>query len=180
MTSAPGSGTGAREARYQVDLGPRYEEAVHGGGEESTINPFTAHSYDTALEELGQSPDQTRTSSSAGLAGLGAAAVGQDREEGSPRTAGPLPAKRSSIEPDTLRIANPANASDLPALQASAGYDDPLRRTRQDPNRQRTFRRHEDAGRWRGGEQQEVVDLPPLYTDIHRDSASEAVQSRNE
>lgn len=177
MASGHGPGTGAGEGRYLVDLGPRHEEAVHGGGEDSTINPFTADTYDTAPGEHGQAPDQTRTSSSAGLAGLGAAAVGQDREEGSPRIAGPLPAKRSSIEPDTLRIANPANASDLPALQASAGYDDPLRRTRQDPNRQRTFRRHEDAGRWSGGEQQEVVDLPPLYTDIQR---NEADQSRNE
>jgi hypothetical protein len=123
------------------------------------------------------SPDVTTQSSSAGLAGLGAAmgagagaCIGAGAES-SRQQAGPLPSKRTSLERDTLRIMNPATASD------GTTADDPPRETRPRSqeysnihNRQRTFRRHEDAGRWRMPEQDEVVDLPPLYTDIRRDS----------
>jgi len=155
---------------YEVDLGSRHEE--QGGADEGNVNPFRADSYDlTPVDgEPESSPIDSTQSSSAGLAGLGAA-VGE-----SSRQAGPLPPKRASPETETLRITNPANASEIPTLPAGTSIDEtpPTRdrvRTSHDRDRQRTFRRHEDAGRWRVPEQEEVVDLPPLYTDIRRDDS---------
>ena len=155
---------------YEVDLGSRHEE--QGGGDEGTIDPFRGDSYDLAPVdgELEVPPSDSTQSSSAGSAGLGAA-FGE-----STRQAGPLPPKRPSPEVDTLRITNPANVSEIPTLPAGAslGGTPPARdrvRTSHDRDRQRTFRRHEDAGRWRVPEQEEVVDLPPLYTDIRRDDS---------
>lgn len=173
---------------YQVDLGPRYEESVRPGGTEGTVDPFRADSYDlgdvdgAAAGGGGSpvrdgSPDGGTLSSTAGLAGLGAA-MGTGTGTGTPaessRQAGPLPQKRTSLERETLRITNPANTSDIPTIPTGATLDDsPPRDTRlrsnHDRERQRTFRRHEDAGRWRAPENEEVVDLPPLYTDIQRD-----------
>jgi hypothetical protein len=171
---------------YQVDLGPRYEESVRAGGDEGTVDPFRADSYDLGEVESasnggGASPGGLTSSSSAGLAGLGAAmgnATGTGAGAGptaeSSRQAGPLPQKRTSLERETLRITNPANGTDIPTTPAGATFDEsPPRDTRprasHDRDRQRTFRRHEDAGRWRAPEHEEVVDLPPLYTDIRRD-----------
>lgn len=155
---------------HEVDLGSRHEE--QGGGDEGTVDPFRGDSYDIASAngELEVPPRDSTNSSSAGLAGLGAA-IGE-----SSRQAGPLPPKRPSPELDTLRITNSANVSEIPTLPAGASLDEtpPARdrvRASRDHNRQRTFRRHEDAGRWRVPEQEEIVDLPPLYTDIRRDDS---------
>jgi len=169
---------------YQVDLGPRYEESVRAGGTEGTVDPFRADSYDLgdvdgtpAGEEVspggGGSPDGGTLSSTAGLAGLGAA-MGTGTAAESSRQAGPLPQNRTSLERETLRITNPANTSDIPTIPTGATLDDSTPcgtrlRANHDRERQRTFRRHEDAGRWRAPENEEVVDLPPLYTDIQRD-----------
>ena len=158
------------DGAYEVDLGSRHEE--QGGADEGNVNPFRADSYDLAPVdgEPESSPIDSTRSSSVGLAGLGAA-VGE-----SSRQAPPLPPKRASPETETLRITNPANSSDIPTLPAGTSIDEtpPTRdrvRTSHDRDRQRTFRRHEDAGRWRVPEQEEVVDLPPLYTDIRRDDS---------
>ena len=155
---------------YEVDLGSRHEE--QRGGDEGTIDPFRGDSYDLAPVdgEPEGTPDESTHSSSAELAGLGAAAGESSRQ------AGPLPPKRTSPEVETLRITNPANSSDIPTLPAGASLDEtpPTRdrvRTSHDRDRQPTFRRHADAGRWRVPEQEEVVDLPPLYTDIRRDDS---------
>jgi hypothetical protein len=155
---------------YEVDLGSRHEE--QRGGDEGTIDPFRGDSYDLAPVdgEPEGTPDESTHSSSAGLAGLGAA-VGE-----SSRQAGPLPPKRTSPEVETLRITNPADSSEVPVIPAGASLDQtpPVRdrvRTSHDRDRQPTFRRHADAGRWRVPEQEEVVDLPPLYTDIRRDES---------
>ena len=156
----------AVEGGYEVDLGSSHEEI--GGGDDTTVNPFRADSYDlTPIEgEAADPADGGTTSSSAGLAGLGAGA-GEAASEESTRQAGPLPPKSTSLERDTLRITN-ANSSELPTIPANGA----VRASRTNPrDRQQTFRRHEDAGRWRVPEQEEVVDLPPLYTDIRRDDS---------
>jgi len=155
---------------YEVDLGSRHDEP--GAGDEGTIDPFRGESYDLAPVdvELEVPPRDSTHPSSVGVAGLGAAAGEPSRQ------AGPLPLKRPSPEVDTLRITNPADASEIAILPPGASLDGtpPARdrvRTSHDRDRQRTFRRHEDAGRWRVSEQEEVVDLPPLYTDIRRDDS---------
>lgn len=117
--------------------------------------------------------------------------VGEDQISRS-QEAGPLPPKprTSTDHRENLRITNPANPSSLPTIPPSfsptspsthagrngtgVGVREMRMRTSGDQLRQPTFRRHEDAGRWRGQEQEEVVDLPPLYTDINRDEESEA------
>lgn len=78
-----------------------------------------------------------------------------------------------------MRITNPSDPSGLPALPPGAGLSNHRGGRRSDNdlhdpfaiNPNRTFRRHEDAGRVRlpGQGREEVVDLPPLYTDIRRD-----------
>lgn len=163
---------------YDVDLGS-YDEPAEDGVEEGTVNPF-------------QSPTSPGTAeSSAGLAGAGLGAAGV--AAGPSRQAEALPSKQRSShdyphhnQRDGLRIANHEDPTALPTLPRGASLDDSpgpsgqgtgRQRRSQDHLRQPTFRRHEDAGRWRGAEQQqeeEVVDLPPLYTDIHRDGESEA------
>jgi hypothetical protein len=151
---------------YGVDLGPQHEESA--GADDGNVDPFTADSYDLAqVEQETVETPVSGTSSSAGLAGLGAA-VGESSRTGQ---AGPLPSKRTSLERDTLRIINPADTSEFPAIPVN---EPRVVSTNHDRERQRTFRRHEDAGRWRVPEQEEVVDLPPLYTDIRQDGASDA------
>lgn len=62
-----------------------------------------------------------------------------------------------------LRVVNHDDPSSIPALPLSA-TSDPTHTRRVRPDTGPTFRRHEDAGRV-----EQVVDLPPLYTDVPRD-----------
>lgn len=185
---------------YEIDLvgGEAYEDQsnVQGisitNGDEATVDPYRSDSQPDSVSGV-EGEDGTIMGSTAGLAGLGApmathpstsptiAATGMIDGGSSSRQAGPLPPKpRSSLDREgNLRIANPANPASLPTLPQGATVDgspnvgrnsEARTRTSQDHPRQPTFRRHEDAGRYRAGEeQQEVVDLPPLYTDINRD-----------
>jgi hypothetical protein len=166
------------EGGYDVDLGSAHEES--GDRDDGNIDPFRGDSYDLAPVDGNTeiSPMNSNQSSSAGLVGLGATST-PEAESSRQRQAGPLPQKRASPEIETLRITNPADASEIPTIPAGAALDEtpPTRervRASYDRDRQRTFRRHEDAGRWRVPEQEEVVDLPPLYTDIRQDGASDA------
>lgn len=128
------------------------------------------------------------------VAGTGPGTRGPGGEMTRSQEAGPLPPKprTSTDHRENLRITNPANPASLPTLPPSlplsstspsalagrnglgGGGGEMRMRNSGDGPRQPTFRRHEDAGRWRGQEQEEVVDLPPLYTDINRDGESEA------
>jgi hypothetical protein len=66
-----------------------------------------------------------------------------------------------------MRVVNHDDPDELPAVPP--GTAEPHRRSQvpqiDDSPRRTTFRRHEDAGRV------DVVDLPPLYTDVPRDGA---------
>ncbi|WVW80231.1 hypothetical protein I302_102209 [Kwoniella bestiolae CBS 10118] len=69
-----------------------------------------------------------------------------------------------------MRVTNPENPDQIPTLPPGAthspghGRANPPRR-RQDGHGQPTFRRHADAGRF----EEEIVDLPPLYSEVPRD-----------
>ncbi|WRT65763.1 uncharacterized protein IL334_002712 [Kwoniella shivajii] len=62
-----------------------------------------------------------------------------------------------------MRVVNPENPESIPALPPGATHEraNPPRRRAEGP----TYRRHADAGRF----QEEIVDLPPLYTEVPRD-----------
>jgi len=78
--------------------------------------------------------------------------------------AGPLPSS-------AMRVINHDDPAALPTLPPGPRLDDRDReRRRRDPLAGPTFRRHEDAGRVPvTRHEEEVVDLPPLYTDVPRD-----------
>ena len=188
---------------YDVDLGEGYVERPPSIGEdEGTVNPFRSEDSPDLSPQTPLGVETEGAMPVAGLAGLsGVVGTGsspitttgpvREPEAGgeTSRQAGPLPPKpRSSIDRDaqqSLRIVNPVNPDSVPAvLPASTspptrtGNGEMRMRSSGDGLRQPTFRRHADAGRWRGPvqgrEEEEVVDLPPLYTDINRDGDSEA------
>ena len=72
--------------------------------------------------------------------------------------------------PGAMRVINHDDPAALPALPPGARLDERERR-RREPMAGPTFRRHEDAGRVPvTRREEEIVDLPPLYTDVPRDS----------
>lgn len=82
----------------------------------------------------------------------------------------------TTTAPGAMRVVNHDNPASIPTLPPGARLDDRERerereRRRRDPLAGPTFRRHEDAGRIPDmrGREEEVVDLPPLYTDVPRD-----------
>ena len=161
--------------------GPEGSPETHVDGTEYPYPPSTSN---------------TRLSTStAGFAGLGAAITsGQDDQPRSPNTvapspstshddharysshgiAGPLPAKgtppriTSSVNRSStnMRVTNLDGSDSAPNASPRAGPG-PRPRRRSDGEGM-TYRRHEDAGRVA-----EVVDLPPLYTDVPMQDGSE-------
>ena len=92
----------------------------------------------------------------------------------SPDIAPSLPVQQAPA--GAMRIVNHDDPYGLPALPPGARHDDPSRDPRRrGPGRRSmetgpTFRRHEDAGRLPvTRREEEIVDLPPLYTDVPRD-----------
>ena len=88
----------------------------------------------------------------------------------------PLPIQQAPA--GSMRIVNHDDPYNIATLPPGARYDDtPVRENR--PRRNQggrrsidtgpTYRRHEDAGRLPMTRGEEIVDLPPLYTDVPRD-----------
>lgn len=91
----------------------------------------------------------------------GAAALGHG-EKGESQAMPVVPAAAATSSPAHLRVANPDAGG---AVGGRAGGQAPGGRRDRRSHDGPTFRRHEDAGRL----EQEVVDLPPLYTDVPQD-----------
>lgn len=76
-----------------------------------------------------------------------------------------------------MRISNPDHDANIPTSPLGAAYDHTASQERERRRRPEfagpTFRRHEDAGRVPVTrpriQEEEIVDLPPLYTDVPRD-----------
>ncbi|WVQ78809.1 hypothetical protein IAT38_000900 [Cryptococcus sp. DSM 104549] len=87
-----------------------------------------------------------------------------------PASAGTATGVSASGHESGMRVVNHDNPENLPTLPPGATYTHPhqpvgRRRAQQQHDGQPTFRRHADAGRVEA----EVVDLPPLYSEVPRD-----------
>ncbi|OCF56493.1 hypothetical protein L486_05343 [Kwoniella mangroviensis CBS 10435] len=103
----------------------------------------------------------------------------QNQRSGSDGTSSPKPSVSRQIlpafndrpiqtgPPGGMRVTNPENPDQIPTLPPGAMHApahsraNPPRRRQDGP----TFRRHADAGRF----EEEIVDLPPLYSEVPRD-----------
>ncbi|WVF65835.1 hypothetical protein IAT40_000572 [Kwoniella sp. CBS 6097] len=82
---------------------------------------------------------------------------------------GPSYPPRAAVPQSGMRVVNHDSPDSLPALPPGATHGHgPTPRRRPPTDNGPTFRRHADAGRY----QEEIVDLPPLYSEVPRDNPS--------